>query len=224
VTKGPEHGFGGAAKRLALVAMFAGVIVALLGFLVPAASASPLLHPETRVAAIGEPGTAFVGPHASVLAVQGRERGPNYDRSATGSSVAAEGGLSPEEQALQTAIDDGRVGANAPLNHLNGAMAEQLGWQEALSDGEIGIQGPGKITAVGPDYITFDPEADTINVWDAKYSSSGRFPSGLSASKLAAWNPQVAAAVANYSGPYATEIQEAFANGQVAGQIFGYSP
>jgi hypothetical protein len=87
-----EHSLSGVAKRLGLITLLAGILVALLGLLAPPASASSLLHPETRVAAIAEPNGQLVGPHADVLAVQGRERAPNYDSPATGSSVAAEGG------------------------------------------------------------------------------------------------------------------------------------
>jgi hypothetical protein len=110
------------------------------------------------------------------------------------------------------------------VNHLNGAIAEELGWQSALSDGQVGIQGPGKITATGPDFITYDPNTDEINVWDAKYSTSESFPASLSASKLASWMPMVKAAVMNYAGPDAAAIQDAFNNGQIAGRIFAYQP
>ncbi len=92
VTKRPEHGFVGAARRLAIVTLLTGLVVALLGCLAPMSSASTLLHPQTRVAAAEHPAGHLVGPHSSVLAVQGRERTPNYDQSATGSSVAAEDG------------------------------------------------------------------------------------------------------------------------------------
>jgi RHS repeat-associated protein len=132
--------------------------------------------------------------------------------------------VSGESGPLQTAIDDGRVAANAPANHLNGAMAEEVGWRSALSEGEIGLQGPSKITATGPDYITYDPDSDEINVWDSKYSSSGTFPSSLSSAKLSSWMPQIGSAVSAYDGPYATEIQEAFNNGQISGRIFPYGP
>lgn len=79
-----------APNRLGLVAVVTGILVAILGFLAPSSSASPLLHPQTRVAAVAEPAGQVVGPHATVAAVQGRERALNYDRYATGSSVAAE--------------------------------------------------------------------------------------------------------------------------------------
>jgi Tuberculosis necrotizing toxin len=92
MTEPPERTTSGAAKRLALVTLLAGILIALLALLAPPASAAPILHPQTRVAAIAEPNGQFVGPSATVAAVQGRERAPNYDRYATGSSVAAETG------------------------------------------------------------------------------------------------------------------------------------
>ncbi len=88
----PDKRRFGATRHLGLVATVTGLLIAILCLLAPTSSASPLLHPQTRVAAITEPNGQFVGPHDSVLAVQGRERAPNYDRNATGSSVAAEGG------------------------------------------------------------------------------------------------------------------------------------
>jgi len=91
--KRPERIVGDVARRLGLLGLIATVLVALLGVLAPAASASPTFHPQTRVAAIEQPAGHLVRPHDSVLADQGRPRAPNYDRTATGSSVAAEGGL-----------------------------------------------------------------------------------------------------------------------------------
>jgi hypothetical protein len=91
MTKRPERIAVSAVKRLGLVTLLASLLVALVGLLTPPASASPLLHPETRVAAIAQPNSQLVGPSATVAAVQGRERAPSYDSCATGSSVAAEG-------------------------------------------------------------------------------------------------------------------------------------
>ena len=72
-----------------LVCLIAGIVVALLGLLPTAASATKFLHQETRIAAIAEAHGQLVGPSRSVLAVQGRETAPNYDRIATGSRFAA---------------------------------------------------------------------------------------------------------------------------------------
>jgi hypothetical protein len=90
VIKGPKRIIG-AARRLGLLGLIATILAPLLGFLAPPASATPLLQPQTRVAAIEHPAGQIVGPHSSVLAGEGRERAPTYDGSATGSSVAAEG-------------------------------------------------------------------------------------------------------------------------------------
>jgi hypothetical protein len=84
-------------RRLALAAVVTGLIVAVLGLLAPTAGATAAPQPQTRVAAIGRPAGQVVGPHDSVLADQGRPRAPNYDQSATGSSVAAEGGASTSD-------------------------------------------------------------------------------------------------------------------------------
>jgi RHS repeat-associated protein len=128
-----------------------------------------------------------------------------------------------EQSALRIALREGRVKDTAPVNHLNGAMAEELGWESALDAGNIGVQGPGKITAVGPDYITFDPTTNQIVVWDAKYSSNGSFPSGsISSAKLTSWNAAIGDAVNNYTGPGAAAIKQAYANGAVVGQYFKY--
>jgi hypothetical protein len=113
MTERQERSLTGAAKRLGLVALVAGTLVALLALLAPAASASPLLRPQTRVAAIAVHDGRIVGPSHSVLAVQGRERAPNYDSSATGSSVAADDGLTSENVNALTNIGHGYSASNA---------------------------------------------------------------------------------------------------------------
>ncbi|MGO9559429.1 MAG: hypothetical protein ACLPYW_10115 [Acidimicrobiales bacterium] len=117
------------AKRLALVTLLAGILVALLALLAPPASASPILHPKTRVAAIAEPTGQLVGPHADVLAVQGRERAPNYDSYATGSSVAAEGGASGAETAEESEAD---VTFGHGARHLAGTGLDQADVEGAI--------------------------------------------------------------------------------------------
>ena len=49
MTELPESSLTGAGKRLALVTLLAGILVALLGFFAPPASAAQLLRPETHV-------------------------------------------------------------------------------------------------------------------------------------------------------------------------------
>jgi hypothetical protein len=140
MTERRESSLTGAGKRLALVTLLAGILVALLGFFAPAASASPLLHPETRVAAIAEPNGQLVGPHATVAAVQGRQRAPNYDRSATGSSVAAEGGVNIGDAnfAQTTASESFNPEGNYAGQTITG-MANELK-SGALSPADVPIQ------------------------------------------------------------------------------------
>jgi hypothetical protein len=97
----------GAAGRLALLALVTAILVVLAGLFASPASATTTLHPQTRVAAIAEPSGQLVGPHATVLPGEGRERAPDYDSPATGSSVAAEGGASAASRVedLQGVLD-----------------------------------------------------------------------------------------------------------------------
>jgi len=130
VIKRPERTASGVAKRFGLLALIATVLVALLGFLAPTASASPTFHPQTRVAAIEQPTGQLVAPHSLVLAVQGRERAPNYDRSATGSSVAAEDEGATSEELQQTAhglersLDPSRLSVAEQQNVIANATQE----------------------------------------------------------------------------------------------------
>jgi hypothetical protein len=117
------------------------------------------------------------------------------------------------------AIADGRVAADAPLALRQAPIAEELGWQDAISNGEIGIQGPGKVTTAGPDYITYNPDTDTINLWDATASKT---PKQLPVPEY--WMPEARAAVASHTGPYVAEIQQALTDGQVDTYIFRYDP
>jgi hypothetical protein len=133
-----------------------------------------------------------------------------------------EAAQSPEEQAMQAAIKNGLVSSNAPRNHRNAAMTEELGWRGALTDEQIGVKGPGKVTGNGPDYVTYDAVNDILCEWDAKYSSSRNFPAQLSIEKLDSWLPYLKAAVDNYTGPYAAQIRTAFAKGNIEGDIFVY--
>jgi hypothetical protein len=94
-------------------------------------------------------------------------------------------------------------------------MAEELGWRSALSDGRSESRGGARSPQRERTTLLTDPNSDTINVWDAKHSVSDRFPTALSASKLASWKPQVEDAIAGYNWPYAAAVQDAIDNGQV---------
>jgi hypothetical protein len=106
-----------------------------------------------------------------------------------------------------------------PIEHLNSAIAEELGWRDAMSNGETGIQGPGNVTTAEAGYITYNPETDRINLWDA---TAGKSPKQLPVPEY--WMPEAQTAVACYSGPYAAEIQQALVNGKVDTYIFRYTP
>ena len=106
---------------------------------------------------------------------------------------------------------------------MNAAIAEQQGYAAALEEGQIGIQGPGKVTARGPDYITFDPDAREIVIWDSKYRGpAGRSVSStIPASKLKSWMPEVRNAIEAMSeGPAKQQALKAFEDGAVRGRVF----
>lgn len=135
-------------------------------------------------------------------------------------------GITEADHALETAIAAGRVNRSAPTNHLNGAMAEELGWRFALRNlGHVGIQPPGKVTATGPDYITFDPRQRLIYIWDAKYSQSGAsHPAAdtIPAGTLQGWRTFLQNALNAYQGPHAASAKAALDAGNVIGRYFKY--
>ena len=120
---------------------------------------------------------------------------------------------------LQKAIAERRVGADVPLGHLRSAIAEEIGWRDAISNGEVRIQGPGNVTGSGPDFITYNRNTERINLWD---DVAGKSPKQLPVPEY--WMPEARAAVGSYTGPYAAEIQQALANGDVDTYIFRYNP
>ena len=122
-------------------------------------------------------------------------------------------------QALETAMEDGRVSPTDPVKHQLAAIAEEVGWQASLSDDQIGILGPGKVTASGPDYITYDQENGTIYAWDATTQ--------VSKDPIAdqAWEWEVRNAVQKYvanDGDQAMEIEEALNAGRLRTNIYYY--
>lgn len=71
-----------------------------------------------------------------------------------------------------------------------------------------------------------DPENNMIKVWDAKYSTPGRFPDGdsLPITKMDSWSGDIGNAVDSYDGPSADEIRSAYNDGNVSGHYFKYTP
>ncbi|MFZ5354442.1 MAG: peptidoglycan-binding domain-containing protein, partial [Bacillota bacterium] len=67
------------------------------------------------------------------------------------------------EETSSTTVQAEKI-SGSNIKHLNGAIGEAQGYNNALAKGEIGIQAPGKVTVSGPDYITFDPKTQTLNI------------------------------------------------------------
>ncbi len=174
----------GAVKRLAVLTFLTGLVVALIGFLEPVASASPVQHPQTRVAAIEHATTQLVGPHETVLPGGSRPRAPNYDSSATGSSVAAEGDTS----IVYRYVSDGeKVAAEnsgyIPNTDLAGSPKsvfyspdEYSSASEAERALQIGSENPGGSTASPTWRLTASsdgatPHASNVSAWIPKTDS-----------------------------------------------------
>lgn len=148
------------------------------------------------------------------------------DSAAEADTAASETGPCTEDQALARAQSKGNVPRNATPSQVKGAIGEELGWTNSLDNGEIGIRGPRSVARNGADYITYDPESNMIRVWDAKYSTAGRFPGGdsLPITKMDGWSGDIGDAVDGYDGPYADEIRSAYNDGNVSGHYFKYTP
>lgn len=152
--------------------------------------------------------------------------GPRPLVAPAGGSQGADASLgqrpAPSSAAARSAPQAERL-AGSKLEHMNAAIAEQHGYTAALEKGQIGIQGPGKATARGPDYVTFDPRRGDVVVWDSKYrgSTGGSAPSTVPATKLQRWAPEVKAAIeAMPDGPAKAAAQAAFQAGKIRGEVF----
>lgn len=107
------------------------------------------------------------------------------------------------------------------LRHVNGSIAEIQGYRKALSLGEIGVQPPGVVTQAGPDFITYNQNSKIITVWDAKYSSTGRWPSTANGFRSQAWLDAVKDAISTIKDPaLKAEIMSAYNNNQIRWSIF----
>jgi hypothetical protein len=119
------------------------------------------------------------------------------------------------------AKDPSRI-AGGDLRHVNGALGEEHGWRSALADGHRPIQGPDKVSARGPDFITYNPETRSVVVWDAKYRGpGGRYPKTLPAKQLKSWMKEVRSAVDALEDADLRHLAtEALENGRLTGEIF----
>ena len=145
-----------------------------------------------------------------------------------GGSQGADLQTAPEVSTTTTASSQPRAAhaevlAGSKLEHLNAAIAEQHGYTAAVDAGHVGIQAPGKATAKGLDYATYDPKVGEIVVWDSKYRGpkGGSAPATIPSAKLDRWMPELRSAVeAMPEGPAKTEILTALEAGRVRGQVF----
>ncbi|MGH9169876.1 MAG: hypothetical protein ACRD0Z_03240 [Acidimicrobiales bacterium] len=71
------------------MALVTVLLITDFGFPARVASAAPLLHLQTRVAALAEPVGQIVGPHPSTLVVGSRRRVLSHDLTTSGSCLAA---------------------------------------------------------------------------------------------------------------------------------------
>ncbi|MBO0767571.1 MAG: hypothetical protein J2O48_02685 [Solirubrobacterales bacterium] len=105
-------------------------------------------------------------------------------------------------------------------NAENGALAEQRGFAESVGRGEIPLRRPTGVNENGPDWITYDRRLGRINVYDAKFSARGRWPSSIPEATQQRWLSDVADAVQSYSGPGAANIKRAFTNRDINWRIY----
>jgi len=120
----------------------------------------------------------------------------------------------------RNAIESGQVAKGAPSNHIYGAFGENRGWKLSLSSGEIGLQAPGKVTARGADYITYNPKDGFIKVFDSKYSKTGKsLPKG-DVFNPQKWKSEIQSSVKNYEGPHKEQIMRALNEEKFKGVYF----
>jgi RHS repeat-associated protein len=113
--------------------------------------------------------------------------------------------------------------AGSKLEHINAAIAEQHGYAEAIRQGHLPIRGPGKTTARGADYVTYDPVQQEVVLWDSKYRGpqGGSTPRALSPAKIERWTPEARRAIGTLpDGPSKADMLQAIDAGQVRGEIF----
>ncbi|MBO4617184.1 MAG: hypothetical protein J5717_07505 [Lachnospiraceae bacterium] len=107
------------------------------------------------------------------------------------------------------------------LRHVNGSIAEIQGYNQAIASGEKGIQKPGKVTAPGPDYITYDAESGYINVYDAKYSFKGIHPTTAKGFGTKKWMIEILEAINELADPELKALAlDAYNKNMIAWRIF----
>jgi RHS repeat-associated protein len=113
--------------------------------------------------------------------------------------------------------------AGSKLEHMNASIGELHGYEEALGQGHVPIRGPGKTTARGADYLTYDPVQQEVVFWDAKYRGpqGGSVPRTLAPAKIQRWTPEARKAIEVLpDSPLKADMLRALDAGQVRGEIF----
>jgi RHS repeat-associated protein len=124
-------------------------------------------------------------------------------------------------------VADGDVVASANTTSslstsIRASHAEQAAYNQALRNGEIGLQRPGLVNQGGPDFITVGQDtAGNLVIWvnDAKSSAAGQFPRPSTAIPIS-WGAEVRASIApgrlNLGNPaLESQIRAAFDSGRV---------
>ncbi|MFZ6723809.1 hypothetical protein, partial [Undibacterium sp. Ji49W] len=113
-------------------------------------------------------------------------------------------------------------GGRAPFSELNGSLGELNGYNQALGEGRIGIIEPGKTSAPGVDYATYNPDTGVVYVTDAKYRGpGGTYPTSVSSESLEKWTEEVKSTVQSWpDSTLKTDILNAIDNGKVKPEIF----
>ena len=133
-----------------------------------------------------------------------------------------------EKYALLNALERGNLRPTEVKGHLWGAMVEEMGHATRVKKGEISIMAPGKTSAKGPDFVTFDHATNKIVIWDGKHRISGRFPKDITTKQFKDWMAEVKKGVqdwltANPTHPMAPRVQAALANNSFDTRIFGWT-
>jgi hypothetical protein len=105
----------------------------------------------------------------------------------------------------------------APYSELNASVAELNGYRAALDKGRIGVIAPGKASASGLDFATYDPVKEMLYITDAKYRGpGGTYPATVPQAKMDAWTNEVRDVVSNWSdSPLKDSVLNAIDNGNV---------
>lgn len=107
------------------------------------------------------------------------------------------------------------------INHVNGSIGEIRGHAIAVEEGHISIQSPGKVTAPGVDYVTYDPESRDIVLWDSKYrSEGGSYPAHVSDAQIKRWTNDLENTISSLpDSDLKREVMSAFREGRIKGEI-----